>query len=235
MGERITNTDEVEEIAISFERAALRAYWVEIVFALALGLYAVLAVLAHRYAYFRWDLALARSIQSVTLPGFYTLMVWVSALGSGWLSVALVVGAGLFLIAARLRLEGFICMASAGLGALMNSGLKLLSARPRPDQLLVHVVTSYDTDSFPSGHVTFFISFFGFLFFLAYVLLRRGPLRRAALALLGLAVALVGVSRVYLGAHWPSDVAGSYLAGGMWLLLMIEIYRRLKSNEIRDS
>jgi undecaprenyl-diphosphatase len=39
---------------------------------------------------------------------------------------------------------------------------------------------------------------------------------------------LIGLSRVFQGAHWPSDVVGAYLAGGVWLMLMIEVYRRAK-------
>jgi undecaprenyl-diphosphatase len=42
-------------------------------------------------------------------------------------------------------------------------------------------------------------------------------------------ISVVGISRVYLGAHWPSDVVGAYLAGGIWLMLMIEVYRRIQA------
>ena len=93
---------------------------------------------------------------------------------------------------------------------------------------LVDVTGQFNHESFPSGHVVFYIHFFGFLFFLSYVLLRRGRLRRAALVLTGFLISIIGVSRVYLGAHWPSDVVGAYLAGGLWLMLMIEVYRRLE-------
>ncbi|MCI0486419.1 MAG: phosphatase PAP2 family protein [Blastocatellia bacterium] len=210
-------------------RAARRAYRAEVVFAVGLLPYSVLAVLAHVYAYFSWDLALARSIQSIRLPGFGTLMVWISALGSGWLAVAIVAGAGLALIAVRLRLEAVIIMAGVGTGSLVNSLLKIVIARPRPSDELVQVITEYRHQSFPSGHVAFFIELFGFLFFLTYVLLKPARPRRAAFVVLGALISIVGVSRVYMGAHWPSDVAGAYLSGGLWLLLMIEIYRRLKS------
>lgn len=216
------------EVTVSSRRAVLRAGWAELVFIAALALYSVLAVLASRYAYFSWDLSFARSIQSITLTGFHTLMVWVSWLGSGVFPWILVIGAGAALIKAKLRIEGIVCMVGIGLGYLMNHLLKRIIARPRPSDTLVQVMTEARFESFPSGHVTFFIEYFGFLFFLAYVLLRQGCLRRTALIVTGLLIALVGVSRVYLGAHWPSDVVGAYLAGGAWLLLMIEVYRRWK-------
>ena len=224
------NADSTDAEMIVFRpRASRRARWAEIVFLAALIVDAALAVLAHRYAYFEWDLAFAERIQSVTLPGFDALMTAVSLLGSGWLPWVLVVTAGLLLIKAGLRIEGIITLAGTGLGWPVNMLLKLLIGRPRPSDALVHVSGKFYYESFPSGHVVFFVEFFGFLVFLAYVLLKRGRLRYASLIVLGLLIILVGVSRVYLGAHWPSDVAGAYLAGSIWLMLMIEVYRRVKA------
>jgi undecaprenyl-diphosphatase len=219
------------EMTVSPWRAAVRARWAEIVFLSGLGVYTILAVFAYRYAYFDWDLTLATQIQSINLAGFRTVMILVSRLGSGWFPTALVGGAGLVMIAARFRLEGTVCIFGVTLGAGVNRLLKEIIGRPRPNDTLVNVITEYRHESFPSGHVVFFIEYFGFLFFLAYVLLRRGRLRRGSLVLLGLLIALVGVSRIYMGAHWPSDVLGAYLAGGIWLMLMIVIYRRLKARQ----
>jgi undecaprenyl-diphosphatase len=155
-------------------------------------------------------------------------MIWVSVLGNGWVPTALVAVVSLGLILARLRVEGLICMIGVAAGAGINRLFKALVDRPRPNQPLVQVVFEVSHESFPSGHVCFFIEFFGFLFFVSFVLLRVGVLRRLMLSTLGLLIAVIGVSRVYLGAHWPSDVLGAYLAGGIWLMLMIETYRRLK-------
>jgi undecaprenyl-diphosphatase len=217
------------ETIVSEARAAKRTRWAVRVFVVTLCIYAVLAVFANRYAYFAWDLVLARRIQSIELPGFAALMSGVSLLGNGWIAWPLVAVAGLVMLSARLRIEAVVCAAGVFVGWIVNQSLKFIVARPRPDAELVRVAGVYHFESFPSGHVIFFVEFFGFLFFLSYVLLERGLLRRAALGVLGLLIALVGVSRIYLGAHWPSDVTGAYLAGGIWLMLCIESYRRLKS------
>ena len=219
----------VDEVIVSEPRAAARVRWAETVFLLTLCIYSVLAVLANRYAYFAWDLSLARGIQSISIPGFQQVMIGVSLLGNGWMPWALVVSAGVALIKVGLRTEGMLCMSGAGSGWIVNQLLKLLIGRPRPSDALVNVTGIFHFESFPSGHVVFFVEFFGLLLFFAYVLLKRGPLRHVSVVTCGLLTALVGVSRVYLGAHWPSDVVGAYLAGGIWLMLIIEVYRRIKA------
>jgi membrane-associated phospholipid phosphatase len=217
------------DLTVSHRRAVARARWAEVVLILALCVYAVLAVLAHAYAYFEWDVRINHAIRGVTLPGFGPLMIGLSWLGSGLVPTVLVMGSGMALYAARFRLEGILCMIGVTLGAVMNSLMKLAIARPRPDPNLIEVMRHYDHNSFPSGHVVFFTTFFGFLLFLSYVLLKRSPLRTVALIVLGLLIGLIGVSRIYIGAHWPSDTVGAYLVGGVWLMLMIEVYRRLKT------
>lgn len=221
------------QITLSPWRAAIRARWAEIVLISGLSAYAVLAVLARIYNHFAWDVALMRSIKSIGVPGFEPLMIWLSLLGSGWVPTALVGSVGIALILARFRLEGVICLVGVTMGAMLNSLLKIITGRPRPDPALFDVIKIYKHDSFPSGHVVFFVEYFGFLFFLSYVLLRRGRLRRALLLLFGALILFIGVSRVYMGAHWPSDVVGAYLAGGLWLMVMIEVYRRLKARQTK--
>lgn len=220
------------DVTVSPRRAVRRAFRAETVFAIGLGLFAILAVLAYRNAYFGWDLKVATYIQSITVTGFRELMIWVSVLGNSFVPVASVGVTGLLLIFSGFRIEGMVCIFGVSLGGGMNRLLKAAIARPRPDADLVQVLFEVRHESFPSGHVTYFVEYFGFLFFLAYVLLRRGRLRKIALAVIAVPILLIGVSRVYLGAHWPSDVLGAYLAGGMWLIFMIEVYRRLKSTSV---
>jgi membrane-associated phospholipid phosphatase len=108
----------------------------------------------------------------------------------------------------------------------LNRLTKLIVARPRPTAGLVHILQHEKTESFPSGHVTFFVCYFGFLFFIAYARLPRGSFaRRAALIICSLPILLIGLSRIYLGAHWPSDTLGAYLFAGLWLGVAIHFYR----------
>jgi undecaprenyl-diphosphatase len=198
-------------------------------YAAGLAAFAVLAVLAHAYAYFGWDLRLARAIQSFDSPAWAAFMDWVSVFGNRWTPDAIVVATMLAFFAWRRRSEAAGLLLSTGGGALLGHAFKALVARPRPSAELVGFAYKSSEASFPSGHVIFYVCYFGFLFFVAYALLPRdSSARRAALALTALPVLLVGVSRVYLRAHWPSDVLGAYLLGGVWLAFSLVMYRRWK-------
>jgi undecaprenyl-diphosphatase len=189
---------------------------------LALGL----GIAAAYVEYFPTDLWLTRFIQRINVPGFRPLMIAVSWPGNGyhWLVITL----GVAFLLRRQRIEAF-CLLLSSIGSwLINNALKLFIARPRPVGDLVEVYLEHETLSFPSGHVVSYVALYGFLFYLVYVLARRSALRSVLLVVLGALVFLIGLSRVYLGAHWASDVIGGYLFGTVWLALVILFYWRLK-------
>ncbi len=196
----------------------------------AFAIFAVFAAFAHFYAYFAWDLVAARDLQSVQDPVFTNTMSAVSVFGNGRTPFVLAILTGLLFLGLGWRSEAAALAFSAGGGELMNRIIKVVIARPRPATQLVTVLTHPNSESFPSGHVTFYVCFFGLLFFIAYARLpRKSGARRAALTITALLVALVGLSRVYLGAHWPSDTIGAYLFGGLWLALSVHLYRHWKA------
>jgi membrane-associated phospholipid phosphatase len=207
-------------------RRLLRA---EVIYSAGLAAFAVLAVLAHAYAYFAWDLRAARAVQSLDAAWWASLMTWASLMGNGATPHAITTVTVILFFAFRRRSESFGLALSAGGGAIINRLLKVIIARPRPTADLVGFAYRSDDLSFPSGHVMFYVCYFGFLFFAAYATLPRGSwTRRAALALSALPVLVIGVSRVYLRAHWPSDTLGAYMLGGLWLAFSLEMYRRWK-------
>ena len=167
--------------------------------------------------------------KTFTPPGLFPLMRFVSIFGNSWTPYALTALTAIIFLLFRRRSEALGLILSAGGSGLINTGFKLLIARPRPAPDLIQSYLNPVTNSFPSGHVTFYVSYFGFLFFVAYALLPRGTfVRHLALTLAALPVLLVGLSRVYLGAHWPSDTLGAYLWSGVWLAFALWMYRRWK-------
>ncbi len=83
--------------------------------------------------------------------------------------------------------------------------------------------------SFPSGHVMHYINWFGLLTYLLATNWRSGKLRNILIAICTLMITLIGPSRVYLGAHWPSDVMAGYIFGGLWFGGVMTIYLRIKA------
>jgi undecaprenyl-diphosphatase len=222
--------------------AARRLVRAELIYFVALAAFAALALFAHAYAYFGWDLETTRALQSLPVPGLLTFMRAASVFGDSWHGWALAAVAFTLFFARRRRTEACALALSVGGGELINRVVKSVVGRPRPVPALVRVSGEWARESFPSGHVTFYVCFFGFLLFAAYALLPRGSkLRRTLLTLAALPVFAVGFSRVYLGAHWASDVLGAYLLSGLWLALTLHLYRRWKArstfhgNELKDT
>jgi len=118
----------------------------------------------------------------------------------------------------------FIFAAVAG-GQVLSSLLKLGVDRPRPD-LVSHLAEVY-TLSFPSGHAMLSaVTYLTLGSLLARVLPGR-VLKTYVLAVAVIATLLVGISRVYLGVHWPSDVLAGWCAGSAWAMLCWLVSRRL--------
>jgi undecaprenyl-diphosphatase len=214
-------------------RAVRRLWRAETIYAVALAAFAVLALFAYLDPYFGWDLRVSSAFnwKTFTPPGLFSLMRFVSFFGNRWTPWALTVLTVIIFFALSRRSEAAGLILSVGGGSLINSLLKLLISRPRPAPDLVPIYRDMVTQSFPSGHVTFYVCYFGFLFFVAFALLAPGSIaRRLALTLSALPVVLVGFSRIYLGAHWPSDTLGAYLWSGLWLAFSLDMYRRWKQS-----
>lgn len=130
----------------------------------------------------------------------------------------------IYLLLIHKRREALLVLVAVGGGQILSSLLKLGIDRPRPD-LVPHLV-EVQTLSFPSGHammaaVTYLT--------LGSMLARLAPGRVTRIYILGVAVLItlmVGVSRVYLGVHWPSDVLAGWCAGFAWAMLCWLVARR---------
>ena len=157
----------------------------------------------------------------------------ISIPGDGLIPHTIAVITAVIFLLMRLRTEAAGILLSTTGSGIINMVIKILIGRPRPDLQPGDLLIQYPGNSFPSGHVTFYVCYFGFLFFLGYALLPRHTLlRRLALLFAVLPVVLIGSSRVHLLAHWPSDTLGAYLLGGLWLAFSLDIYRRWKAPSV---
>ena len=191
------------------------------IYVLCLALFGLLGYLAHQFGSFPGDTTVSEWLQSVSLPLFASLMEGASDLGETIPMVITVALVATVLLLYRRRLEAACAVALPALAGLLNYSLKLLVDRPRPgDELLAGGM------SFPSGHTTYAAVLGGFIFYLAPRLLRVPVVARTVQVLAALFVVPTGISRVYLGAHHPSDVLGSFLLGGLLLVPAVAVYER---------
>ena len=147
---------------------------------------------------------LLKAMMEITVLGGGTLLTLMTCLVAAYLFAAKRAGTGLFVIAA---VSG---------GAIFGAVLKDIFERPRPE-LVTHLV-SVSSASFPSGHamnstVTYLT--------LGTLLAKTERSPRVRIYLISTAVTLsliIGISRVYLGVHWPTDVIAGWCVGSVWAL-----------------
>ena len=151
-------------------------------------------------------------------PILSRVMLYVTILG-GVPVGALVVAVAMLLVIRRAWARLVVLLFGPGGAYVSFTALKWLFARPRPD--VSQALLIEHSASFPSGHATISFVFYGYL---AYLLLRYVQSWRTKVVVVltaVFAVGLIGLSRLYLGVHWPSDVLGGYLLGAWFLLTMI--------------
>lgn len=188
---------------------------------------ALLAFAALQFEYFSWDLTLTRRVQSFRNPVLHAWMHYVSWIGQGAAkNVGLYAMTVLAFVAVGLKREAVFCALTAGVAHAISGAFKIVVARPRPSSDLVEVLMQYSSKSFPSGHVLSFVGFYGLLIYFSFTLIMPAGWRAFFASVFGILILSVGPSRVYVGAHWPSDVAGGYILGAAWLMLAIALYRR---------
>ena len=190
----------------------------------AIGTFAFLTFLVETIPSFGIDLQITRAIQSIHFPLFDWLMRLISWPGFSPQSIIISVLIGLLFFVSGLHWESVTSLLASLLSGVTNELVKGLIQRPRPSVDLVDVFQILSSYSFPSGHVMFYTTLFGFVWYLIYTLLKRSWMRSLLLSLLGIFILLVGISRIYLGQHWASDVLGAYLLGGCLLGGILLLY-----------
>ncbi|UYO07950.1 phosphatase PAP2 family protein [Paenibacillus sp. PSB04] len=192
---------------------------------LVLGvLFVIMMVLvgADRIAWF--DQSIIDAVQGMENEGLTRIMKGFTFLGSSLVATLLSVIAFLFLwLVLRHRKELLMFLLSVGGSEIWNIIIKNWMQRQRPT---THRLIEISGFSFPSGHSMAAFALYGTL---TYLLWRHIPALAGRIAMIVIGVALtllIGISRIYLGVHYPSDVFGGYLASATWLMLSIYIFEK---------
>lgn len=123
---------------------------------------------------------------------------------------------------------GLCVIANTALVTGLNLVLKNIVQRPRPDGFRLISESGY---SFPSGHSMISAAVYGFFVYLAYTYIKDKKLRNAVCIALSILIILIGISRIYLGVHYASDVCAGFLISISYLIVFVSILRRKVLNK----
>lgn len=143
-----------------------------------------------------------------------TIMIELTALGTGTVVIMIVAVASLFLVLTSHKYSAILLLASTAGGLVLNNVLKIGFHRPRPAIFLptVHTISS----SFPSGHAMSAAIVYSTVAYLAARLHKRRWARWLVMSAAFVLIALIAISRLYLGVHYPSDVVAGVVIGLAW-------------------
>ncbi|MCZ8516343.1 phosphatase PAP2 family protein [Paenibacillus filicis] len=178
-----------------------------------------------------FDAGIISAVGKLESPGLTKVMIFFTTIGAGWPAVLITAGMmmGLY-VWVRQRRELILLAAVAVGSAALNTVLKLLFRRARPTLHRIVEATGY---SFPSGHSMAAFTLYGLMVFLLWKHIPSAAGRVAMIILGTFMIFMIGLSRIYLGVHYPSDVLGGFLASGCWLTVSIWFYQRYQDRHAR--
>lgn len=118
---------------------------------------------------------------------------------------------------------GIAIISNLGIVTILNQLLKRILQRPRPEEFRIINESGY---SFPSGHSMISMAFYGFLIYLIYKKVKNKYLKWTLITILGTLIISIGISRIYLGVHYTSDVLAGFLIAISYLIIYISIVNK---------
>ena len=127
---------------------------------------------------------------------------------------------------------GISIITNLGIVTILNQIIKFIMQRPRPTEFRIIEETGY---SFPSGHSMVSLAFYGYLVYLIYKYINNKHLKRTLIIILSILICVIGVSRIYLGVHYTSDVLGGFLISFAYLIIYIELVNKFVLEKNKDD
>jgi undecaprenyl-diphosphatase len=175
------------------------------------------------HATLAFDAMVISVIHGTRTPWLTAILAPGTNLGAFVVTVPVAVALVSFLLVKRLWTAAALVVGTFGVGYYWGTLSQEIIERTRPPQIdaIIPVPTAF---SFPSGHSIAAMLLYGAIAFLALRIGRRSWAGVATAAVCVALIVFVGYTRVYLGAHWPTDVIGAWLLGGAWLAIIAGLY-----------
>ena len=133
-------------------------------------------------------------------------------------AIFLIVLTIILLILIKNKKIGLSIFSNLAIITILNQLLKRILQRPRPTEYRIIEETGY---SFPSGHSMISMAFYGYLIYLIYKYVKNKYIKWISIVLLSILICSIGISRIYLGVHYTSDVLGGFLISISYLIIYI--------------
>jgi undecaprenyl-diphosphatase len=164
-------------------------------------------------------------------PALTRVMQTITILGSGLFLLILGALIGIAFVLAKWWRALLLLFVAMGGAVLLNFSLKASFRRARPSSFFDTPLPS--SFSFPSGHALLSLCFYCSITYLVASRMKNPYLRCAVWLSVSVAIFAIGVSRIYLGVHYPSDVIAGYVAGAFWLVTVILVDRSFYARKLR--
>ncbi|PLT32816.1 phosphatase PAP2 family protein [Bacillus sp. V5-8f] len=195
--------------------------------------FGVMAVLVSKQTIVKFDSTIIGFVQGFETPILTTIMKFFSFIG-GMIPVLVLSVLVLVLLYTVLkhRSELILFIAVITGANILFVTLKLFFHRARPD---LHRLAEASNYSFPSGHATMAFALYGSIMYLVWRHISTRLGRVIVIIISSLMISTIGISRVYLGVHYPSDIIAGYFISGFWLFFSILIFQRYKKKRKKDK
>lgn len=186
-----------------------------IILAIAICIFILIAKTVLQKELFGFDTSIYQFLVSCRTPILNIFFRIVTQFGSAIWLITITILAMIFIKKKKYKIT---IPLNLGLIALCNVILKYSFNRPRPEELRIIEETGF---SFPSGHSMASMAFYGYLIYIIYKHIENKKLKYSLCILLGLMIFLIGLSRIYLGVHYTSDVIAGLCFSIAYLIFMI--------------
>jgi undecaprenyl-diphosphatase len=193
-----------------------------------------LSVLASVIGTLPGDIAVERFIQRTPQPPARWIADFGNWIGSATPVVVITLTLAVVLFARHYQWEAGILLLTFAARAI-NPVLKTIIDSPRPTANVVRVTEHASGLGFPSGHASGSMLGFGAIAVVTSTVIEDRTIRRVIQAVCALLILIVGFGRIYVGAHWPSDVLGGYLWGVLLLAAIVALINALRRRRSRTA